>query len=76
LYAFRGSGDVAAHRFRLRGLDARQQYRVHFRDRGDRADYIASGEELLRAGVDVRLATPLSSELVFFSAIRPHRPAP
>jgi hypothetical protein len=76
LYAFRGSGEEASHRFRLRGLDPRQQYRVHFRDRGDRADYIASGEELLRSGVDVRLATPLSSEVVLFSANRPHRSAP
>jgi hypothetical protein len=77
LYAFRGSGgDNASHRFVLRGLEPRQRYRIHFQDRGTSADYIARGGELLRSGVEVRLAGPLSSELVFFSAIRPDRSAP
>ena len=76
LYAFRGSGEGASRRFRLRGLDPRQRYRIRFQDRGKSGDDIVRGEELLRLGVNVRLAEPLSSEMVFFSAIRPGRSAP
>lgn len=66
LYAFRGSApDEPAHRFPLRGLQPAARYRVHRQDRGVAADYSASGAELLRDGVEVRLDEPQSSELVF-----------
>lgn len=68
LYAFRGSDpDQPTHRFPLRGLLAGANYRVHMHDRGVGADYTASGSELLRVGIEARLAEPLSSELVFIT---------
>jgi alpha-galactosidase len=77
LYAFRGSGrDESTHRFMLRGLDPLQRYRIRFHDRGASSDYSATGAELLRSGVEVQLAQPLSSELAFISAIGPDRSAP
>ena len=77
LYAFRGSGrDEATHRFMLRGVDPLLRYRIRYHDRGASGDYSATGADLMRSGVEVRLAQPVSSELVFFSAIRPDRSAP
>ena len=71
LFAFRGSaGDEPSHRFRLAGLEPAQHYRLEFHDRGRTADRTASGEDLMRSGVDVALEEPLSSELVFLSAVR------
>ncbi|MBS0388627.1 MAG: GH36 C-terminal domain-containing protein, partial [Proteobacteria bacterium] len=68
LYAFRGSvADESLHRFRLRGLQPGLRYRIHPHDRGIAGDYTASGAELLRDGVEVRLDEPLSSELVFIT---------
>ena len=76
LYAFRGSSpDEPAHRFVLRGLDPDRRYRIRFHDRGARGDYVASGVELLRTGIEVQLAEPQSSELVFISTIRADRSA-
>jgi alpha-galactosidase len=76
LYAFRGSDrDQSSHRFVLRGLAADRSYRIRFHDRGARGGYVASGEELLRSGIEVQLAEPLSSELVFIDAIRADRSA-
>ena len=71
LYAFRGSGgDEPAHRFVLRGLDPHRRYRVSFHDQGSVAPTTLSGAALLREGIEVELATPLSSELVFLTALR------
>jgi alpha-galactosidase len=65
VYAFRGSAaDEPAHRFVLAGLEAGRKYRLHCED-GSAPDRVASGRELMGAGVEVRLAVPLSSELVF-----------
>ncbi len=70
LYAFRGNGPgEPAHRYPLRGLDPGGRYSVRFHDRGPAEDYIASGRELLREGVEVRLAEPLTSELVFVTQV-------
>jgi Melibiase/Glycosyl hydrolase family 36 C-terminal domain len=70
LFAFRGNGpDEVAHRFPLRGLDPAGRYRVRFNDRGPAADYIGSGRDLLRDGVQVRLPEPLTSELVFITQV-------
>lgn len=66
LYAFRGSAPgEPVHRFRLEGLAPRSHYRLRFQDRGEAADRIATGAELMRRGAPVYLATTTSSELVF-----------
>ncbi len=76
LYAFRGiDREQPSHHFVLRGLAADHSYRIRFHDRGAHSDYVASGAELLRSGVEVQLAEPLTSELVFISAIRADRSA-
>ena len=74
VFAFRGSAnDVPEHRFILAGLDSSKRYRLHFED-GSSLDRLATGAELMSAGVNVHLALPLSSELVFIqSAERPAR---
>ena len=65
VFAFRGSAaDEASHVFRLAGLDSEKSYRLHFED-GTSADLVDSGKELMEAGIGVRLAEPLSSELVW-----------
>jgi hypothetical protein len=68
LYAFRGSGEQPAHRYRLAGLDRGHHYRLAFQDHSS-ADLNVSGEMLMQAGVDVRLPLPLSSELIFFQEV-------
>lgn len=69
VYAFRGSApDEAEHGFALMGLDPGKKYRVHFQD-GSAADRVVSGGELMQ-GLEVRLAVPLSSEIVFLSEVR------
>jgi hypothetical protein len=65
LYAFRGSKDRSTHRYRLMGLSRDGRYRLSFQDHPS-ANFTASGETLMQAGVDVRLPLPLSSDLVFF----------
>lgn len=77
LYAFRGSAPgEPAHRFVLRGVNPGRQYRITFNDRGGHEHRVVRGEELLRSGIEVQLPQPLSSELVFFSEVRPNRSAP
>ena len=69
LYAFRGStSDLAAHRYRLRGLNPAGRYRLTFQD-NPAANLELSGEALMEMGVDVRLALPLSSDLIFFEEV-------
>ncbi|HEY2463066.1 MAG TPA: alpha-galactosidase [Steroidobacteraceae bacterium] len=70
LYAFRGSAnDLPMHRFRLRGLNRGSRYRLAFQD-NPAANRELSGESLTQMGVDVRLALPLSSDLIFFEEVR------
>jgi hypothetical protein len=65
LYAFRGSiASEASHAFVLQGLDAASHYRLHFQD-GSSPDREEIGKQLLSEGIEVHLAHPLSSELVF-----------
>jgi alpha-galactosidase len=65
VFAFRGSvPDEAEHRFVLAGLEAGKSYRLHFED-GSAADRVATGRELMGAGLLVRLGSALSSEVVF-----------
>jgi alpha-galactosidase len=80
VFAFHGSDPVERqHRFVLAGLDPRTLYRLHFQD-GTSPDETSSGQQLMTSGVQVVLPEPLSSELVFLSAVtgqkfsyRPHK---
>ncbi len=69
LYAFRGSAsDQPAHRFRLQGLKPGSRYRLEFHD-NPAANRQLTGESLMQMGVDVGLALPLSSDLIFFEEV-------
>ncbi len=71
LYAFRGSApDQTMHRFRLLGLVPGKRYRLQFADQGAAADRVVTGRDLMRDGIAVTLARPLSSELVFLDEMR------
>ncbi|HZE42979.1 MAG TPA: alpha-galactosidase [Steroidobacteraceae bacterium] len=66
LYAFRGAAsDQPTHAFSLLGLEPARRYRLKFEDRGAAANLVLTGQVLMRAGVEVRLEAPLSSELIF-----------
>jgi len=69
LFAFRGSTpDEDRHAFMLRALEPAKRYKLHFQD-GTAADAAATGEQLMKGGVEVHLTQPLSSELVFVEEI-------
>jgi alpha-galactosidase len=71
LYAFRGTApDQPMHRFRLSGLKPEGRYRIKFQDQGSPAARVVAGRSLLQEGVQVSLALPLSSELVFIEEVR------
>lgn len=66
LFAFRGSStEEIQHTFVLRGLHPERTYRLRFQDHSS-VNRDISGRELMRAGVQVFLSSPNSSELVFF----------
>jgi hypothetical protein len=70
LYAFRGSAsDQPTHRFRLTGLNRGSRYKLSFQD-NPAANQELTGESLMQMGVDVRLALPLSSDLIFLEEVR------
>jgi Melibiase/Glycosyl hydrolase family 36 C-terminal domain len=70
LYAFRGvATDQPTHNFRLLGLKPARRYRVKFEDRGAAATLVLSGQALMQQGVDVNLALPQSSELIFLDEV-------
>jgi hypothetical protein len=70
LYAFRGgASDLPTHRFRLAGLKPGSRYRLNFQD-NPAANREVTGESLMRMGVDVELALPVSSELIFLEEVR------
>jgi hypothetical protein len=70
LYAFRGNAsDLPTHRFRLSGLKPAGRYRLNFQD-NPAANRQLTGESLMQMGVDVGLALPLSSDLIFFEELR------
>ena len=70
LYAFRGSAtDLPVHRFRLAGLNRGGRYRLVFRDNPAENQEL-TGEVLMQTGIDVRLALPLSSDLIVFEEVR------
>ena len=74
VYAFRGSTlNEGTHRFVLRGVLPGRRYRLHFQDRSS-ADETVLGEDLLSLGLEVHLAEPNSSELIFFEVTEDPRP--
>jgi alpha-galactosidase len=58
---------AASYRFRPRGLRAGNRYRVYWDNTG--ADAELSGFELQRDGLEIRLESPLTSELLLIEAI-------
>jgi hypothetical protein len=69
LYAFRGSSDdQPQYRFRLLGLNRDRRYRLKFQDH-PALNRVLTGASLMQSGVDVGLALPLSSELIFFEEV-------
>jgi len=71
LYAFRGTApDAPTHRFRWLGLRAGSRYRLKFQDQGAAANRVLTGRMLMQQGIEVSLATPLSSELIFLEEVR------
>ena len=68
LYAFRGSAKQPTHRYRMLGLNRGGRYRLEYQDHPAN-NRTASGESLMRVGIDVNLALPLSSDLIFFQEV-------
>jgi hypothetical protein len=60
--------DQPAHRFRLLGVQSKRRYRLDFQDH-PAANRVLTGEELMQLGVDVSLALPVSSDLIFFEEV-------
>jgi len=70
LYAFRGSVlDQSEHVFTLAGLEPTRFYKLHFQDRSS-PEITQSGAQLMKTGLNVHLAEPYSSELVFLDAAK------
>jgi hypothetical protein len=71
VYAFRGSAPAESeHRFVLAGLNPHAEYKLHFQD-GSSPDTVVAAHELLTQGLSVALSSPVSSELVFLTAVKP-----
>ena len=69
VYAFRGSVEnEVGHRFILRGLRPESRYQLRFHDH-TAADAVVSGTELMKTGVEVRLPSANSSEIVFLEEL-------
>ena len=74
VYAFRGSTKIEAeHTFVLRGLDAASRYRLRFHDHSAN-DQTIGGDELMKAGLAVRLPIANSSEIIFLEELPTHVP--
>jgi hypothetical protein len=54
----------------LFGLKPGGRYRLKFQDRGAAANLVLTGRVLMQVGVEVTLALPLSSELIFLQEVR------
>jgi alpha-galactosidase len=65
VFTFRGTTpDEDHHSYILRGLDPARNYKLHFQD-GSAPNATEKGSRLMEHGLEVHLANPLSSELVF-----------
>ena len=68
LYVFRGSSpDQGTEAFRLQGLNPRAKYKLSFRD--DSSQNIVLTGRQLASGLKIRLAVPLSSEVVLLEQV-------
>jgi alpha-galactosidase len=66
IFRLTGSGD-GAYRYRARGIRPNGRYRVRFDNSGDSLEI--SGYELQRDGLEIRLESPLTSELLLVERI-------
>ena len=65
VFVFRGTIPKEEHHaFILHGLNPARNYKLHFHD-GSTPDAVEPGARLMEQGLEVHLANPLSSELVF-----------
>jgi hypothetical protein len=71
VYAFRGTTAETKRRFPIRGVDPESKYQLHFHDH-PASDKVVDGDELLNAGILVKLLIPTSSEIVFFEELPRH----
>jgi len=68
LYVFRGSSpDQSTQTFPLRGLNPRARYKLSFRD--DTSQNVVLTGRQLASGLSIRLAVPLSSEVVLLEQV-------
>jgi hypothetical protein len=69
VFVFRGTiSNEDHHAYVLHGLEATRLYKLHFQDRSA-PDRTSEGSRLMDQGLEVHLANPLSSELVFIEDV-------
>ena len=65
VYAFRGSiAEEKSHRFALKGLQPSSHYRLRYNDHSA-PDRTVTGRDLIGRGLEVKLPSPNTSELIF-----------
>jgi alpha-galactosidase len=65
VYAFRGSiAEETSHRFALKGLQSSSHYRLRYNDHSA-PDRTVTGRDLIGRGLEVKLSSPNTSELIF-----------
>ena len=65
VYAFRGSiAEETSHRFALKGLQPSSHYRLRYNDHSA-PDRTVTGRDLIGRGLEVKLPSPNTSELIF-----------
>jgi alpha-galactosidase len=69
VYVFKPSAEQPAETIRLKGLDAKQSYRITFED-STQPPSVRSGAELMRQGLRLALDGAEASELIFFEVTR------
>ena len=69
LYIFRPNNDQAAQRIRLKGLQPRARYHLRSED-GSLAEQTRDGQDLMSAGLLVKLPEKFSSDLIYLDAVK------
>jgi hypothetical protein len=69
LYIFRPNNDQAAQRIRLKGLEPRAQYHLRSED-GSLAEQTRDGQELMSAGLLLKLPEKFSSDLIYVESAK------
>jgi len=69
VYIFRPNNDQTAQRIRLKGLEPRAQYRLRSED-GSLAEQTRAGQDLMSAGLLLKLAEKYSSDLIYVEGVR------